>query len=87
MSHGKDAARDLRYGRRGGRWATGDQVDVALAAIANARAKGIADGTWPDGKRLGECEFCGRLPEAHAPGDLELERAGRARMDAARAVA
>lgn len=21
MSHGKDAARDLRYGRRGGRWA------------------------------------------------------------------
>ena len=78
---------DKRYGRRGGRFTSGDRVDVALAAIDKARTKGLADGTWPTGTREQECEFCGRSPEAHAPGDMEIERAGRARMDAARAAA
>lgn len=105
MAHGKDAARDLRYGRRGGRWAAGTPIDQALQAIDNARERGLADGTWPDGTPKGDrqctvrdcgrrlddhqppCRFCGRAPEHHADGDLELERAGRARMAAARRAA
>lgn len=77
-------------------------MGVALAAIDRARTKGTADGTWPDGTPKGDrpcricekpidqhsppCTFCGRAPEHHADGDLKLERAGRARMDAARAA-
>lgn len=30
------------------------------------------------------CRFCGRPPEHHAAGDIELEREGRRRMAAAR---
>ncbi len=102
MAHGKEAARDLRYGRRGGRWANATPVDAALAAIDSARERGLADGTWPDGTPKGDrqctvrgcgrpleehsppCRFCGRAPEHHAEGDLELERAGRVRMAKAR---
>lgn len=47
MAHGKQAARDLRYGRRGGRWAEGQPLDEAQADIDAMREKGIADGTWP----------------------------------------
>lgn len=101
MAHGKDAARDTRYGRRGGRWAEGP-VDAALGAIDAARTRGLADGTWPDGTPKGDrectvrdcgrrvedhqppCRYCGRSPEHHADGDLELERAGRVRMARAR---
>lgn len=104
MAHGKEAARDLRYGRRGGRWAQGP-VDAARAAIDSARERGLADGTWPDGTPKGDrqctvrdcgrpleehsppCRFCGRAPEHHAEGDLEVERAGRVRMAAARRAA
>lgn len=104
MAHGADSARDLRYGRRGGRWAQGP-VGAALAAIDKARERGIANGTWPDGTPKGNrqctvrdcgrpleehsppCRFCGRPPEHHADGDLELERAGRARMARARHLA
>lgn len=87
MSQGKAAARDLRYGRRGGSWAEGDAVGIALNDIARAREKGLADGSWPSGTRAGLCEFCGRTPEAHVGDDLELERAGRARMADARRFA
>lgn len=102
MAHGKDAARDTRYGRRGGRWATGDGADAALAYIDTARSRGLADGTWPDGTPKGNrdctvkgcdvpvsehqppCPWCGRAPEHHAPGDVDAEIAGRARMAHAR---
>lgn len=100
MAHGKEAARDLRYGRRGGRWANNTPVDAALAAIDMARSRGLSSGTWPDGVAHGKtpckicgrayvdhlpaCPLCGRAPEHHGPGDLELERTGRARMAAAR---
>ena len=47
MSHGKHAARDLRYGRRGGRWAEGEPVGQALADLDSLREQGIAAGTWP----------------------------------------
>lgn len=103
MSHGKDAARDTRYGRRGGGWANEERVDVALTAIANARTKGIAGGTWPDGTPQGDrecgvctlpigehsppCPWCGRAPEHHAPGDVEVELAGKVRMARAREAA
>lgn len=30
MSHGKEAARDVRYGRRGGRWASSPADDDAI---------------------------------------------------------
>lgn len=33
MSHGKEAARDLRYGRRGGRWAAADPEERTVAEI------------------------------------------------------
>lgn len=103
MSGGKDAARDLRYGRRGGRWASGDRADVVLTQIDDMRSRGLADGTWPDGTPRGDrdctvckrrvvdhqppCRFCGRPPEHHADGDLVAERAGRARMARARRLA
>lgn len=103
MSHGKEAARDLRYGRRGGRWASGESVDVALAAIDKMRTKGLADGTWPDGTPKGDrecsacrrpladhsppCPWCGRAPEHHAPGDVDAEIAGRVRMARGREAA
>lgn len=50
MSHGKDAARDLRYGRRGGRWAPADLDDRSLAEI---REQHLAD--RPKGCR---CRWC-----------------------------
>lgn len=100
MSGGKQAARDARWGRRGGGWVEGDAIDVALAAIDDARTRGLAAGTWPDGTPKGDrecrvcakpigihgspCEFCGRPPEHHAVGDLAAEIAGKARMAAAR---
>lgn len=105
MAHGKDAARDTRYGRRGGRWADGTPVDLALFEIDKARERGLADGTWPDdtpkgdrectvkdcgrpvAEHSGPCRFCGRAPEHHADGDIELERAGRVRMARARHAA
>lgn len=103
MSHGKQAARDTRYGRRGGRWAEGDRAEVALAEIEKARKKGRADGSWPDGTPKGDrkckvcgqpiethgppCDFCGRAPEHHAEGDLAAEKDGRRRMAAARQAA
>lgn len=102
MAHGKDAARDLRYGRRGGRWATGDPADATLAYLDTARSRGLADGTWPDGTPKGNrectvrgcgrpvsehqppCVWCGRSPEHHAPGEVDVEIAGKARMARAR---
>lgn len=67
------------------------------------RRKGIADGTWPDGTPKGDracgvcglpvgdhgdpCVWCGRSPEHHAPGDVDAEIAGRARMARAREAA
>lgn len=43
MSHGKEAARDLRYGRRGGRWAgtASGHVDKVLVSIHAERMKAI----------------------------------------------
>ncbi len=40
MSHGKQAARDLRYGRRGGRWADSPAGDM-LHAIQRARLSAV----------------------------------------------
>lgn len=39
MSHGKEAARDLRYGRRGGRWAP----ETDPRTTAEIRADHLAD--------------------------------------------
>lgn len=59
MSHGKDAARDLRYGRRGGGW----DADRDGRSIAELRADHLAE--HPDGCRTG-CAWCderaGRVP-------------------------
>lgn len=40
-------ARDIRYGRRGGRWANADKIGAALAQIQETRLQGLRDGTWP----------------------------------------
>lgn len=38
MAHGKDAARDLRYGRRGGRWAEAPQPPMSELRAAHLAA-------------------------------------------------
>ena len=38
MAHGKDAARDLRYGRRGGRWAEPPQPPMSELRAAHLAA-------------------------------------------------
>jgi hypothetical protein len=57
MAHGKHAARDLRYGRRGGRWAEGQPVNDSLADLAKLREQGIADGSWPGSEHGAEQEL------------------------------
>jgi hypothetical protein len=39
VSHGKAAARDLRYGRRGGRWAPDPQSERDVASIERFKAE------------------------------------------------
>lgn len=48
MSTGREAARDLRYGRRGGRWASSatGKTDEILATFARLRNDPSVD--WPD---------------------------------------
>lgn len=45
MAHGKEAARDLRYGRRGGRWADDDTGTIAddVADLRNAHQRRHTD--------------------------------------------
>lgn len=89
--------------RPDGSWANDQTADSALAAIEKMRRKGIADGTWPDGTPKGDrsctvcglpicehsapCPWCRRAPEHHAPGDVEVELAGKVRMARAREAA
>lgn len=51
MAHGKDAARDVRYGRRGGRWASEGAGTDRAADVHQLRlrelAKGPGVGHWP----------------------------------------
>lgn len=58
MSHGKDAARDLRYGRRGGGWA----ADTDERSIAEIKADHLAAG--PCGR---PCLWCDELGESPPP--------------------
>lgn len=45
MSHGKESARDLRYGRRGGRWAPSNVDERTMEQIkADTLAAGLP---WP----------------------------------------
>ncbi len=48
MTSGKESARDKRYGRRGGRWATLEPTEQALDEIHTVRLAAIRSGTWPD---------------------------------------
>lgn len=100
MSHGKDAARDLRYGRRGGRWAddgTGYLLDE-LAAHREAHQRRHDDEPCDQGHidkgRAPYCPWC--HPELHdtaldGPGavrpDTDDGWVGRARMAAAKHAA
>ena len=85
MSTGKAAARDIRYGRRGGRWADegSTRADDALASIAAMREKTIAaherdpkkNPPWPS-----------LVDDVREP-KTDEEWAGRARMARARQAA
>ncbi len=86
-------ARDIVYGRRGGRWADTDTAALADQLDAERKAAGA---TW--GRNDRPCTVCGRtaddhtrcracgLPEEHHD-DIEACWADRARMAAAKADA
>lgn len=74
------------YGRRGGGWAP------TRAAREPAAAKPKTDPTCSCGRTYSAhsgdlCPVCRRPVEHHAPGELDAEWAGRARMARARAAA
>ena len=48
MSTGREAARDLRYGRRGGRWASSAAGNVAEILAYFDRLRHDPDVEWPD---------------------------------------
>lgn len=72
-----DTARDR--GLADGTWPDGAPKGDRDCSVAGCGRK-VEDHQPP-------CKFCGRAPEHHADGDLELERAGRVRMARARHAA
>lgn len=83
MTAGRAAARDLRYGRRGGRWAEGTGSLEALEEIAALRARTI-DAHRRDPKK--NPPWPSHDVEDRAPKTAE-EWQGRARMARARQAA
>lgn len=78
MSSGKEAARDKRYGRRAGRWASEQRIDVALAEIHTLRVAAVKRGEWPDHARAEWSALADQAREHRAAGrtmELKLERA------------
>lgn len=85
MSSSRDRARDLRYGRRGGRWATDatGKVDEILDTFDRLRQ---SSDDWPDLSDAGPgalpAEGAARMAHARARAGLELTRADRAALRA-----
>lgn len=79
MSAGKTAARDLRYGRRGGRWAEGDtRMETLLADMHRIRLAYVRRGEWPTASLNRWLELADQAAEhlaASRPIDETLQRA------------
>ncbi len=88
MSHGKDAARDLRYGRRGGAWKA-DDVEGAPKGKAGFEEKRcpVCRLTYRYDPDKGEPSHCGILYCRAVTEWTPIEWEGRARMAHARQAA
>lgn len=92
MSGGRDAARDLIYGRRGGRWAPASTAAAWDGSRMNDMGEEYGDRECRDCGRpyrehVNRCRLCGRDELHHAEGDLDGEVQARARMATARRAA